>query len=97
MKKHLLIWVFGLLSSFSYLIADNLSVHPQIGVTIFSRSTVYYFIWAIFQLIMTYGVWLLLQNKKRSKFLIILPLFSGLIGAIIVYFIPKKKDVALIS
>jgi hypothetical protein len=91
MKKHIFIWVFGLLSLIASLTANNLLAHPQVGVTIFSRPNTWYVVWGIFQLIMCYGSWLLLQAKNRSKYFIILPLFSGLLGAIIVYFIPKKE------
>ena len=91
MKKHILIWLFGILSLIAYWIAGGLS-KENIPYHYISPSAFWYIIWAILQLIMTYGVWLLIQEKRRSKWWLLLPLCSGLWSAIIFYFIPKKKE-----
>ena len=41
---------------------------------------------------MAYGVWLMIQEKHRSKWFLILPMFGGFLGSLIMYLIPEKKE-----
>ena len=83
MKKHFFIWIFGILSSFALLVAQGAE----------TVNILFWYIMAfILEIFMAYGVWLMIQEKHRSKWFLILPMFGGFLGSLIMYLIPEKKE-----
>jgi CHASE2 domain-containing sensor protein len=90
MKLHLKIWIPGVLSLLAYVIAKGLDQKP--GPDVFTQPLLWYWIWGILQIVAAWYTYQLLKIKRRSGSWIALVALFGLIGIIIIYLIPAKKE-----
>ncbi len=89
MKLHLKIWILAILSLLAYIIAKGLETNPgPMGV----QPTFWYVIWGILQIIAAWYTYKLLKVKHRSGSWVGLVAFFGILGIIVIYLIPSKKQ-----